>query len=536
MLVSSLYAEPEMSLATRTIRITLAIGLLLLASAGSGRPALATSLRFEAQPFETQAHGSIAAEVAYLEVPLRHELTASATTRLRVVRLPATGGALKAAPVVYLAGGPGGSGVGTARGPRWTVFDRVRREADVLLLDQRGTGLSEPPPACPHHHDFDASQPLQPEAAINALRDSARRCIQHWREAGIDLEAYTTLQSAHDLEALRQALGVPRLSLWGMSYGTHLALAYLRSYEARVERIVLIGTEGPDQQLKLPLSADALLADLAEIAEAQGHADLVGATRRVLTALREQPASGHSLLRGQTVQIGEFDAQLAVAAALGRRSTQRLLPLALRQAEAGDYDLLVELVLAVREHLAEFQAMPLVMDVASGQSPARRQRVEAEAGQSMFGNALNFPFPAFADGLGLPDLGESFRGPLVSSVPSLFISGTLDGRTPPANVDELTPGFSRATELLVQNASHDDELWLGHPAIAEAIADFLGGRDVQPQRIPVDAPQFATSTVGLLIEAIGAGRLFGALALLLGVLVTPVVVWRRRRARRQRGA
>lgn len=519
---------------TLTHRITLSIGLLLLVSAG-GYPALATSLRFEAETFETQAHGSIAAEVAYLEVPLRHERAASATTRLRVVRLPATGGTPTAAPVVYLAGGPGGSGVGTARGPRWTVFDRVRREVDVLLLDQRGTGLSDPPPACPHRHDFDASQPLQTQA-IAALRDSARRCIQHWRDAGIDLEAYTTVQSAHDIEALRQALGVPKLSLWGMSYGTHLALAYLRHHEAQVERLVLLGIEGPDQQLKLPLSADALLPDLAEIAEAQGHADLVGTTGRVLATLRAQPASGHSLLRGQTVQIGEFDAQLAVAAALGRRSTQRLLPLALRQAEAGDYDLLAELVLAVRDHLAEFQAMPLVMDVASGQSPARRQRVEAESGRSLFGNALNFPYPAFADGLGLPDLGESFRGPLVSSVPSLFISGTLDGRTPPANVDELTPGFSRATELLVQNASHDDELWLGHPAIAEAIADFLGGRDVQPQRIPVDAPQFATSTVGLLIEAIGAGRLFGALALLLGVLVTPVVVWRRRRARRQRGA
>lgn len=514
-----------------THRLTLRCGLLLLAAAC---PALAAPLRFAAETFETQAHGSIAAEVAYLDVPLRHELASSATTRLRVVRLPATGGAPTAAPVVYLAGGPGGSGVGTARGPRWTVFDRVRREADVLLLDQRGTGLSAPPPACPHRHDFDASQPLQPQA-IDALRDSARRCIAHWREAGIDLEAYTTVQSAHDLEALRQALGVPKLSLWGMSYGTHLALAYLRYYEAQVERLVLLGSEGPDQQLKLPLSADALLAELAAIAETQGHTDLVGATRRVLAALRAQPASGHSLLRGQTVQIGEFDAQLAVAAALGRRSTQGLLPLALRQAEAGDFDLLTELVLAVREHLAEFQAMPLVMDVASGQSPARRQRVAADSARSLFGEALNFPFPALADGLGLPDLGADFRGPLESDIPTLFISGTLDGRTPPANVAELAPGFRRATELLVEHASHDDELWLGHPAIADSIADFLAGREVQPRRIAVDPPQFATSTLGLLIEAIGAGRLGGALALLLGVLATPVVIWRWRRARRQRG-
>ncbi|MGY1424807.1 alpha/beta hydrolase [Lysobacter sp. A289] len=66
----------------------------------------------------------------------------------------------------------------------------------------------------------------------------------------------------------------------------------------------------------------------------------------------------------------------------------------------------------------------------------------------------------------LIDLGEAFRAPLQSDVPALFISGTLDGRTPPGNAKALMPGFSDAAHLLVHGASHDDELWRGDLDIA----------------------------------------------------------------------
>src|SRR5690606_13566273 len=115
--------------------------------------------------------------------------------------------------------------------------------------------------------------------------------------------------------------------------------------------------------------------------------DLTGMTRRVLARLRQEPARGRSLMhRGREVTLGVYDAQLAIAAALGRRSTQQMLPLALHEAEAGDYDLLATLVIAVREQLGEFRAMPLAMEVASGASPQRRAMAEAQAEASLFGD------------------------------------------------------------------------------------------------------------------------------------------------------
>ncbi|MBA8680977.1 alpha/beta fold hydrolase [Stenotrophomonas tumulicola] len=480
--------------------------------------AAGTPLEFMPYAFETEQHGTIPAEVAYLDVPRRHAEPDGPRLRLRVVRLPATGGHGRAAPVVYLAGGPGGSGVGTARGPRWPVFDQVRRETDVLLLDQRGTGLSEPPPPCPYTHRFDDGQPLQRDTALAALRSMAGRCIAYWREAGIDMAAYTAAESAADLEQLRLALGVPRISLWGMSYGTHLALASLRLHGAGIDRVVLIGAEGPDDTLKLPLAADALLVDLGVVATKDGFEDLPGAARRVLATLRQRPAQGRSLMhRGRQVNIGAYDAQLAIAVSLGRRSTQQMLPLALRDAERGDYGLLSSIVLEVRGQLGELRAMPLAMEVASGQSPHRRDLVEAQARQSLFGDALNFPFPMLGHDLGLVDLGEAFRAPLHSDVPALFVSGTLDGRTPPANAEALMPGFSNAVYLLVHGASHDDELWLGDPALATRIAGFLAGRPVSDAGLQVPPPMFARSRIDLLATMLGVGT--GAVLAALVILV-----------------
>ena len=482
-----------------------------------------TSLEFAPYAFETERHGTIDAQVAFLDVPRRRDEPDGPRMQLRVVRLPATGGDDSASPAVYLAGGPGGSGVGTARGPRWPVFEQVRRETDVLLLDQRGTGLSEPPPPCPYIQRFDDARPLEREVALAALSHTAARCIAHWREEGVDLAAYTTAESAADLEDLRRALGVPRISLWGMSYGTHLALASLRLHGGGIERVVLIGVEGLDDTLKLPLAADTLLADLAVVARDQGFEDLTGMARRVLARLRQEPAQGRSLMhRGRVVTLGIYDAQLAITAALGRRSTQQMLPLALRDAEAGDYDLLATLVLAVREQLGEFRAMPLAMDVASGHSPHRRAMAEAQANDSLFGDALNFPFPMIADGLGLMDLGEAFRAPLQSDVPALLVSGTLDGRTPPANAEALLPGFSNAVHLLVRGASHDDELWLGNPGIAAHIADFLAGRRLGDAELEVSPPAMAQGKLGLLMQVLGIGP--GTVLVVLGMLVTVVLV------------
>lgn len=523
-----------------------AIAVLSLHPALASPTLAAPTLQFEPYAFETVGHGTHDAEVGWIEVPARHHQPGGPTMRLRVVRLRAIAGPSTRAPVVYLAGGPGGSGVGTARGARWPVFDRVRQHSDVLLFDQRGTGLSGRIDACEQRHAFAPGQAADPARYLAELAAIAARCIEDWRADGIAVDAFNSVDSAHDIEALRQALGVERMSLWGMSYGTHLAMAVLRAHGGSIERVVLMGVEGPDDTLKDPLAADRLLERLSEMVRndpgaAAVEQDLVGAIERLLARLDESPAEGRVRLTGSgVVTIGRFDAQLAIAAALGRSDTLRLLPLAITEAERGNHDLLAEFVHAVRETLGTFQVMALATDIASGASAERLARVSHGERRSVLGKALNFPFPSIAADLDIAVLGDDFRAPLHTDVPTLMISGSLDGRTPPQNAIAAAAGFSDVRQLLVVNAGHDDDLWLGHPAIAERIAQFLAGDALVDAQVNAPPIRFATSLHGEIWRLLtrhadgslrGATLAAGLIALL--AVVAAVLGWRAWRRRRQ---
>jgi pimeloyl-ACP methyl ester carboxylesterase len=458
------------------------------------------------EPFvlETRAHGPVQAELGTLFVPEQYARLSGRPRALRFVRLKSVAQPATAAPVIYLAGGPGGSGIETARGPRWPIFDAVRQHADVILLDQRGSGRSDPPPPCPPPADAPLALdvPLQEAGPLlRAVEADATRCIAFWRANGVALESYTTEASADDIALLRRALAVPRVSLWGMSYGTHLALAVLRRHGATVERAALMGTEGPDHTLKLPLSADSVLARVDAWAASDPAAstmtpDLIGTIDRQLARLATTPAVAEvpgADGRPTRVAIGRFDLQLAVAMALGRTNTASLLPPALGLLEAGDASLLARLLVPIRRGVFQRAAMPLAMDAASGATIARRRTVAEQAKASRLGDALNFPMlDDTLRALGLRDLGDRFRAPVRSRVPTLFVSGTLDARTPPANADEVLRQFGDARHLVLVGAGHDDDLWTSTPIVRERIAAFFRGETVEGGR--VDTPLLRVPT------------------------------------------
>ncbi|HCT56334.1 MAG TPA: hypothetical protein DGD08_03885 [Gemmatimonas aurantiaca] len=489
-------------IAYRRSRIVRRVGFtasLVLASLATLRAASAQSgassqIRFEPYTLVTRAHGSIDAELGVLDVPRRHAVPNGPAQTLRVVRLRAIRATPGIAPVIYLAGGPGGSGIEAARGGRWPVFDAVRQHADVILLDQRGTGRSDPPPSCPRP----AAAPLHNDSLITEARyvatvqQETSRCVAWWRGQGVDLAAYTTVESAHDIDALRRALGVEQVSLWGMSYGTHLALATLRLHPTVVQRVVLMGTEGPDHTWKDPRDADAILGRLSAWSAKDPVArtmtpDLQRSLRDAVQSLAKRPLTGTVQGPpgvGGPMVIGAFDLQLAVAAALGRTQTASLVPVMLSQVQQGDASLVAQLVSGLRDAVLRPAAMPLAMDLASGASRARRSLVQNGERRSVLGSALNFPWTTLeAADFGVPDLGDAFRAPLRSATPTLFISGSMDGRTPPSNADEVRRGFRRATTLLLDGAGHDDDLWVASPRIAEVLARFLNGETVASDTI-----------------------------------------------------
>lgn len=161
-------------------------------------------------------------------------------------------------PVVMLTGGPGTSGLSAAMYPGaypW-VGDR-----DFIVLGQRGTHHSRPALMCPQY-----SQSQRDGASEQEEAASVADCARVERERGVDLSAYNTAESARDLEDLRKMLGAQRFVLYGLSYGTRLALSYARQYPDRVEALVLDSPLpfGADYDSEFPSNVESVLQSMAE--------------------------------------------------------------------------------------------------------------------------------------------------------------------------------------------------------------------------------------------------------------------------------
>jgi pimeloyl-ACP methyl ester carboxylesterase len=95
------------------------------------------------------------------------------------------------------------------------------------------------------------------------------------------------------------------------------------------------------------------------------------------------------------------------------------------------------------------------MDFASGASAKRSQLIEAQRSEALLDDSFNLPFPFVGDALDVYDLGDDFRAPVQSDVPTLFCAGTLDGRTPVDNAIAARHGFSHSHLVTVDGATHE---------------------------------------------------------------------------------
>lgn len=98
--------------------------------------------------------------------------------------------------------------------------------------------------------------------------------------------------------------------------------------------------------------------------------------------------------------------------------------------------------------------MSEAMDAASGMSKARYQQFLREDENTLVGGGDGLAGAMMAEALGVPLLREEFRAPVHSEIPALFISGTLDGRTPESNAEEVLGGFPNGVHLVIETAIH----------------------------------------------------------------------------------
>ncbi|HEU4366122.1 MAG TPA: alpha/beta fold hydrolase [Candidatus Krumholzibacteria bacterium] len=444
-------------------------------------------LHIEAAEYLARDGRRMAGERGRLVVPMRRDGPGDGRVELAFVRLPAADPARAGDPTVFLTGGPGLSAIASGRGRLFDLFRSLRSTGDVILLDQRGCGESAPSLACGDPLMIPIDRPVTREEFTTAAVAAMRRCAAEHAARGVDLAGFNTNESAADVADLASALGYSRVGLLGWSYGSHLAMALMRRHRDCLGRVVLAGPEGPDQTYKLPSRVHAQLARLS----ARAGFDASAAVRAALDLVERAPARVVWNADGTTAAIGRFDLEWVLAQALADTRALRHLPAVLSNMTGGDFnDLARDPVL--RAMVEEFRGglfrSPLryCVDCASGVSAARWERIERESHAAPLGRTIDWPFPEICDVFGRPDLGGEFRSPLRSSVKALFITGTLDCRTPEENVLDLAPLFLSPRHLVVEDAGHADLLL--PRAVHDAVTEFLHSGNLDVAHATADQP------------------------------------------------
>src|SRR6266542_4132925 len=149
----------------------------------------AGEVKLERYVFEAANKEKVDAELGHLFVPENRRNPNSRVIELVFVRFKSTA-SKSGPPIVYLAGGPGGSGIAAARGSRFPLFMAMREVGDVIALDQRGVGQSKPNLVCRESYDLPLDKSLTREEAIRVTRERSRSCAETWRGQGVDLSGY----------------------------------------------------------------------------------------------------------------------------------------------------------------------------------------------------------------------------------------------------------------------------------------------------------------------------------------------------------
>lgn len=436
------------------MRILLPCALLLLSL-----PVSATTLgRLEFKPCELDQPGTGAttgAECAVLEVPEDPTRPEGRKLSLKVGLVASRAAEPQPDPVIYFAGGPGQSTT-ESYASMAGAFARLRDKRHLVFVDQRGTGGSHRL-ACEFPQELAASQATDPAVQTRMASD----CLA---TLDADVSQYTTTVAAADIEALRQAIGAPKLNLYGGSYGTRMAQEYARQHPDAVRSIILDGVVPPELALGSEHSINletTLKAILGRCAGQPACVEAFGDPYRSLYTLRDQaratplPVPMRDPLTHQARELKLDEAAVVTIARLFAYGpeTAALLPLLVDEALKGRPQSLVAQAALIYDSLTGMINHGMQLSVICAEDAARLgNRDEDEnliLGNALVGVTMN-QCAVWPKG----PVSKDFNEPLKTDTPVLLLSGEFDPVTPPRYGDQVLASLGKARHLVGKGQGH----------------------------------------------------------------------------------
>lgn len=426
------------------------------------------------------------------------------TLRLAVAVLGSRSESPQRDPVVYLNGGPGDGAfmlpgeMGDPMADWWRLSAPFREERDFILIDQRGTGFSQPALDCPEMEavadlDFGDRNPLP--AALAAEQQAARRCWRRLTKAGIDLDAFTTPASADDIADLAMALGVRRINLFGVSYGSRLGLEIMRRHPGLVRSAVLDSVYPPDI---IPLKEEPWLV---ERAFNQLFSDCAGDKncRRLGPSLEDTFLQLVERLRRRPITLTYPPSKIdpephrvwldsltvidGLFTAMYNADEIPFLPVAIHKAARGDYAPLSDYILApTAASPAAAEGLELAVECREVAPFVTRQELaDSIKRHAPYGKAATLnPVAVLCPVWPVRPAPKLEKTPVRSAAPTLLLSGSYDPVTPPQWANHAAGFLKNSLVLEFRDGGHG--VTDSHACALEAAASFVARPD--PRHVP----------------------------------------------------
>lgn len=409
-------------------------------------------------------------ECGWLTVPEDHARPDGKTIKLAVARFKSDAAQPEPDPIVYLHGGPGGSILKSGIMAQFDhYFGPLLAKRDLILFDQRGIGYSQPALDCPEIVKLaldTLDQNLSAAQSEDLSNKALLECHDRLVKEGINLDVYNSVQNAADLDSLRQALGYDQLNLYGISYGTRLALTALRDVPAGIRSAVIDSVYTPQEDLYaevLPNGARAIEAlFFACAAEAECNESFPNLRRTFFdlkAKLDKDPVKFNITLKsGEKKEMllnGDGLVSL-VFQALYDSSALPLLPRLISDISAGNYDLAAVIEGAIFDEIDT---------ISNGMYYAVQCQEEVPFDKQADIDRAREQYPDYA-ALGSQHIIDTCRTygvksaspienqPVNSDVPTLVFSGEFDPITPPSWAEEAAKTLSKSFYFNVPRGGH----------------------------------------------------------------------------------
>ena len=412
----------------------------------------------------------VSARCGTVEVFENREAGSGRKIALKVAVLPATSQNRADDALFLLAGGPGQAAT-EAFVPVLSSLDRVRFNRDLVLVDQRGTGSSNPL-VCPRA-DVEAvagAVPVEEELA------QTRACLE---SLDADPSLYTTEIAMQDLDQVRAALGYEQINLLGVSYGTRAALMYLQLFPQRVRTLVLdsvvplgwnLGQWGARDALRaFDLTTQRCQADEACRAAFPNVSEQFDALLKQLDSSPVEVTLDHPTTgEPETITLTKETAALTVRLMLYSSEFTALVPLVIEKAAAGDWEPLAAQVIMTGQSFSESLADGMYYSVLCSEDVPFYS-----AGAGSAGEGFSFDIESIQRQCELwPHKVQAadLRGPVQSNVPTLLLSGEADPVTPPEYAAEVAKDLPNSRQVILKGMGHN-VMYRG--CLPKVINDFL---------------------------------------------------------------